>query len=115
MKMRHIAVAASAALLSYGAIAGGGQQQSQSGETTRPQASADAETVRQAQDQLRAAGYPATPQGLMEFQQAKGLEAHGKLDQQTLAALGVDSSASSSAATGASSGRDAQPSDTSKY
>ena len=102
MKVRHIAVAVSAAFLSFGAIAGG-QQHSQSSETTRPQAATDTEMVRQAQDQLRAAGYPATPQGLREFQQAKGLEAHGKLDEQTLAALGVDTSSASS---GASSDRE---------
>jgi type II secretory pathway pseudopilin PulG len=96
MKMRHVLVAATAAALSFGAIAGGGQQQSQTGEKAS-QAAADTETVRQAQDKLRTAGYPATPQGLKEFQQAKGLEPHGKLDQQTLAALGLDTSASSGA------------------
>lgn len=96
MKMRHVLVAATAAALSFGAIAGGGQQQSQTGEKASP-AAADSETVRQAQDKLRSAGYPATPQGLREFQQARGLEPHGKLDQQTLAALGLDASASSGA------------------
>lgn len=101
MKMRHVLVAASVAALSFGAIAGGGQQQSQT----------DTETVRQAQDKLRTAGYPATPQGLKEFQQARGLEPHGKLDQQTLAALGLESSASS----GASSDRETPPSGAPKY
>lgn len=110
MKMRHLAVAASAALLSFGAIAGGGQQQSQTRDDASSQVRADTETVRRAQDQLRAAGYPATPQGLREFQQAKGIEPSGKLDQQTLAALGLDASASS----GASSDGAAQPSETSK-
>ena len=110
MKLRHVLVAATAATLSFGAIAGG-QQRSQSSETTRPQAATDTETVRQAQDQLRAAGYPATPQGLREFQQAKGIEPSGKLDQQTLAALGVDASASS----GASSTRETPPSGAPKY
>jgi peptidoglycan hydrolase-like protein with peptidoglycan-binding domain len=89
--MRHLVVATSAALISLGAVAGGGQQQSQSREGT------EASIVREAQDKLRAEGYAATPQGLREFQQAKGLEAHGKLDQQTLAALGVDTSAASGA------------------
>jgi murein L,D-transpeptidase YcbB/YkuD len=88
MKMRHLVVATSAALISLGAIAGGGQQQSQT---------SDASIVREAQDKLRAEGYAATPQGLREFQQAKGLEPNGKLDQQTLAALGVDASAASGA------------------
>jgi murein L,D-transpeptidase YcbB/YkuD len=96
MQMRHVLVAATAAALSFGAIAGGGQQQSQTGEKA-PQAAADTETVRQAQDQLRAAGYPATPEGLKEFQQAKGIEPSGQLDRQTLAALGLGTSASSGA------------------
>jgi peptidoglycan hydrolase-like protein with peptidoglycan-binding domain len=87
MKLRHVVVAASAALISLGAVAGGGgQQQSQSRE------SSEASIVREAQAKLRAEGYAATPQGLREFQQAKGLEPHGKLDHQTLAALGVDTS-----------------------
>jgi hypothetical protein len=97
MKMRHIVIAASAAFISYGAIAGGGQQSSRSEERAVPQA-ADQDavnTVRRAQERLRAAGYAVTPQGLAEFQQAKGLEPSGKLDQQTLAALGIGESASS--------------------
>jgi hypothetical protein len=110
MKMRHLVIATSAALLSFGAIAGG-QQQSQSKESTAPQAATDSATIREAQDQLRAAGYPVTPQGLREFQQAKGIEPSGQLDQQTLAALGVGASASS----GASSESATPPSGTSKY
>jgi len=102
MKVHQLAVAATAAALSFGALAGG-QQHSQSernsslqapSETT-PQASNDAAVIREAQDQLRAAGYPATPEGLKEFQQAKGIAPSGQLDQQTLAALGVGASAAS--------------------
>jgi hypothetical protein len=104
MKMHHFVVATSAALFSIGAIAGG-QQHSQSGETgsgqaqsqTAPQAVTEAATIRQAQEQLRSAGYAATPQGLREFQQAKGIEPSGQLDQQTLAALGVDETAAGGA------------------
>ena len=109
MKMRHFVIATSAALLSFGAIAGG-QQQSQSKDGTEAQAIRDASTVREAQERLRSEGYAATPQGLKEFQQAKGIAPSGKLDQQTLAALGVGASAAS----GASSGRapqGAQPKD----
>jgi len=109
MKMRHLVVATSAALVSLGAIAGG-QQQSQSGDRTESQAIQDATTVRQAQERLRSEGYAATPDGLKEFQQAKGLSPSGKLDQQTLAALGVGVSASS----GASSDSQAQPSEAPK-
>jgi murein L,D-transpeptidase YcbB/YkuD len=96
MKMRHLVVAASTALLSFGAIAGG-QQHSQGRDGTEAQAISDATTVREAQDRLRAEGYAATPQGLKEFQQAKGLSPSGKLDQQTLAALGVGASSSETA------------------
>ncbi len=97
MKMRHLVVATSAALLSFGAIAGGQQQQSQSKESAAPQASSEVTIVREAQDRLRSQGYAATPQGLAEFQQAKGIAPSGKLDQETLAALGVDASAASGA------------------
>lgn len=95
MKLRHhFVVATSAALVSLGAIAGG-QQQSQREQETAPQAATEASIVRAAQSKLRSQGYAATPQGLAEFQQAKGIEASGKLDEQTLAALGVDASAAS--------------------
>jgi len=94
MKMRHLVIATSAALLSFGAIAGG-QQQSQSKENTAPQAAGETSIISQAQDRLRTEGYAATPQGLAEFQQAKGIAPSGKLDEQTLAALGVDASAAS--------------------
>jgi methylphosphotriester-DNA--protein-cysteine methyltransferase len=104
MKMLHFVMATSAALLSSGAIAGG-QQHSQSSETRSgqaqsqmtPQAAADASTIRQAQERLQSAGYEPTPQGLREFQQAKGIAASGQLDQQTLAALGVGEPAASGA------------------
>jgi len=114
MKMRHLVIATSAAVLSFGAIAGG-QPQSQSKENAAPQTSTDpisAEVaiVRDAQHRLRSQGYAATPQGLAEFQQAKGITPSGKLDHQTLAALGVDAPGAS----GASSERapqGAQPKD----
>jgi Putative peptidoglycan binding domain len=108
MKARHLVVATSAALISLGAIAGGEQQQSQ----TREQSSAT--IVRQAQDKLRAEGYAATPDGLKEFQQAKGLEPSGKLDTQTLAALGVDMSSAggASAPSGSSPDSTRRPSST---
>ena len=92
MKMRHFALATSAALLSLGAIAAGQQQSgSESADRTEAQAIQDATTVRQALERLRAEGYAATPDGLKEFQQAKGIWPSGKLDQRTLVALGVGS------------------------
>ena len=87
MKMHHVVVAASAALISLGAVA--------ASQDTHDPALRDAQTVREAQNRLRDHGYAATPQGLREFQQSKGLEAHGKLDQETLAALGVNEPAAS--------------------
>lgn len=110
MKMHQLVVATSAALFSAGAIAGG-QQHSERKDGTEAQAIRDASTVREAQERLRAEGYAATPQGLKEFQHAKGLAPSGKLDQQTLAALGVGASASSDA----SSGTTRQPGDRPKY
>jgi peptidoglycan hydrolase-like protein with peptidoglycan-binding domain len=69
--------------------------------------------VKQAQEKLSAAGMnagqadgklgPKTQAAVKEFQQSKGIQGSGKLDQQTLAALGVSGS-SGSASTGASSG-----------
>jgi peptidoglycan hydrolase-like protein with peptidoglycan-binding domain len=110
MKMRHVVAVASAALVSFGAIAGG-QQHSSAG------ASAEAATVRQAQEKLMAEGFdpgavdgrlgPQTEQGLKDFQASKGLEPSGQLDAQTIAALGLESD--SSASTGASSRGAAQP------
>jgi Putative peptidoglycan binding domain len=117
MKMRQLVVATSAALVSLGAIAGG-QQHSQSSESRSPQAaSSDSSTIRAAQEALRSQGYAATPQGLAEFQQAKGIEATGRLDQQTLAALGVSASGASgaSSADGASSDSAPQRGERPKY
>ena len=91
MKMRHLIAATSAALISHGAIAAG-QQQPEGTDRTEAQAIRDASTVREAQERLRAAGFAATPDGLKEFQQAQGLAPSGKLDQRTLAALGVSAS-----------------------
>ena len=88
MKMRHLAVAVTAALISHGAITAD-RQQPQPKEGAEAQAIRDAAIVREALERLRAAGYAATPAGLKEFQQANGLSPSGKLDQRTLAALGV--------------------------
>jgi hypothetical protein len=116
MKMRHLVIATTAALLSSGAIAGGQQQSSEtrSGPAqsqTTPQTGADASTIREAQERLQSAGYEPTPQGLRAFQQAKGIAPSGQLDQQTLAALGVGTPAAS----GASAESAAQPSEKPTY
>jgi len=106
---RHIFVATGAALVSLGAIAGGQQHSQSSSDRTEQQAIRDASTVREAQERLRAEGYAATPDGLKEFQQAKGISPSGKLDQQTLAALGVGASASSGASSDTAPQRGERP------
>jgi hypothetical protein len=94
MKMHHVVAVSSAALISFGALAGG-EQQSSAGATTQ------SATVQQAQERLKSAGFEPTRQGLQDFQTSKGLEPSGQLDPQTIAALGLGSD--SSAGAGASS------------
>ena len=116
---------AGATAFSMSALAGGqhNQQQSQdqsgasqgaTSESTSAQPQAQAgqspEMVKQAQEKLSAAGHeagpadgkmgPQTQAALKEFQESKGLEASGQLDQKTIAALGV--SESGGASTGSS-------------
>jgi len=121
---------AGATAFSMSAYAGGqhSQQQSQdqgsasqgaSSESTTAQPQAQAgqnsggqsqDMVKQAQEKLSAAGHdagpsdgkmgPQTQAALKEFQESKGLEASGRLDQETIAALGI--SESGSASTGSS-------------
>jgi peptidoglycan hydrolase-like protein with peptidoglycan-binding domain len=89
---------------------GGATQSSGAGQSGgAQQASQSQETIKQAQEKLSAAGHevqadgimgPKTQAALKEFQQQKGLQASGQLDQQTLSALGVSEGASAS--TGAS-------------
>jgi peptidoglycan hydrolase-like protein with peptidoglycan-binding domain len=76
---------------------------SQSGMAAQSQGS---ESVRQAQQALKDKGYdtgpidgimgPKTSAALREFQQAQGIQASGRLDQQTLSALDVQSTGMSS-------------------
>jgi len=116
---------ASATSVSFSAIAAGNQKQSQ-GQSDQTQAqssqssqtSQSPDTVKQAQEKLSAAGMdsgpadgklgPKTQAAVKEFQQSKGIQASGKLDQKTLAALGVGESTGSASAgsssTGSSSG-----------
>ena len=96
MKMRYVVAVSSAALVSFGALAGG-EQQSSAGTGTR------SATVQQAQGRLLSEGFDPgavdgtlgqqTQQGLLDFQQSRGLEPTGQLDRQTIAALGLDSDA----------------------
>jgi peptidoglycan hydrolase-like protein with peptidoglycan-binding domain len=119
MKLVQLAVAVAAAF-SLSAMAAGDQKQkqepqAQSGQSTQAQ-SQSPELVKQAQEKLSAAGHdagaadgkmgPKTQAALKEFQQSKGLQASGQLDQKTVAALGVSSGGSSSSA-GASTDKSA--------
>jgi len=121
MKLVQLAVAVAAAF-SLSAMAAGDQKQkqepqAQSGQSTQAQSSGqNPELVKQAQEKLSAAGHdagaadgkmgPKTQAALKEFQQSKGLQASGQLDQKTVAALGVSSGGSSSSA-GASTDKSA--------
>jgi peptidoglycan hydrolase-like protein with peptidoglycan-binding domain len=124
MKLAQLAVAVAAAF-SLSAMAAGDQKQkqepqAQSGQSTQAQSSGQStqspELVKQAQEKLSAAGHdagaadgkmgPKTQAALKEFQQSKGLQASGQLDQKTVAALGV-SSGGSSASAGASTDKSA--------
>lgn len=122
MKLSHIVIASTAAL-SFGAWAEGSkshqdrQWQSSAGTSMQYESHASSSVIRKAQQKLSDAGHdagpadgimgPQTAQALKNFQQAKGLEASGRLDQRTLAELGLESSAigaSSSAGAGGSVG-----------
>jgi peptidoglycan hydrolase-like protein with peptidoglycan-binding domain len=126
MNLTHLFVAVAAAF-SLGAVAAGQSKQepqAQSGQTeaqssttaqgaqTPAQTSQSSDTIKQAQEKLSSQGHDAGPAdgklgaktqaAVKEFQQSKGLQASGQLDQPTLAALGVGSETPGSASTGAS-------------
>ena len=83
------------------------------------------EMVTQVQEQLQQEGYavgaidgmwgPRTQQGVLEFQQAEGLEATGQLNEETLAALGIPADAAATGGTASgTSGAAAGSGDTSE-
>jgi peptidoglycan hydrolase-like protein with peptidoglycan-binding domain len=102
MRLRPIFIAATA-FASLGALAEGNKavldKQAQAGASASMQSHAKSLTIKQAQQKLSAAGYDAGPadgimgaktkQAVKDFQQAKGFEATGQLDQRTLTALGA--------------------------
>lgn len=116
-------VVAGATAVSMSALAGGQQyqqqSQTQSGQT-QPQASQSPQLVMQVQEKLSATGHkagpadgklgPKTQAALKDFQQSKGLEASGRIDQQTLAELGVSADASGASSAGATSSSSSSPS-----
>ncbi|HYC43941.1 MAG TPA: peptidoglycan-binding domain-containing protein [Burkholderiales bacterium] len=105
MKLRHLFIAGTLAL-SASAIAMEAQArgtQAQAGATESFRAGHNADVVRKVQEKLNAAGHdvgpvdgiagPRTAQALRSYQQSKGLSATGRLDQETLASLGIDAGA----------------------
>lgn len=84
-----------------GATSGSSMAQPSDRQTTALNQNPD--VVRQVQQSLNQQGYEAgsvdgvwgeqTQSALQKFQQSKGMQASGQLDEQTLAALGVDASA----------------------
>jgi peptidoglycan hydrolase-like protein with peptidoglycan-binding domain len=102
MRLRHILIAATA-FVSLGALAEGNRaapdKQAQTGTAASVQSQANSSVIKQVQQKLSTAGHDAgradgvlgarTQQALKDFQQAKGIEATGQLDQRTLSALGV--------------------------
>jgi peptidoglycan hydrolase-like protein with peptidoglycan-binding domain len=115
MKLKQLAIAGTAALslgaLTTAAHAGGDKQAqrgvdqsqaqfgSQQGQM-QAQAGHSSDVVKQVQQKLSAEGHnvgpadgilgPQTKEGIKAFQQSKGLQATGQLDQRTLAALGIE-------------------------
>lgn len=99
------------ALAASPAFAAGNQQRSESqqqGMQSSGQMQHNPQTIRQVQQQLQQQGYdvqvdgqwgPKSRQALTEFQQKQGMRANGRLDQQTLAALGVNPSGTQQAQT----------------
>ena len=124
MKLTHLVIAGTA-VLSLGVVATGaqarGDTQARIGAEAQAQVHAgySADVVKQVQEKLSAAGHnvgaadgiigPRTRQGLKAFQQAKGIEASGQLNQQTLAALGLEAGTATGATPGAAPARAAEP------
>jgi len=114
MKIKHVAFAGITALaFSQVAFAGGDMKNQPSASQEQQQQSTapgmDQGTIKQAQEKLSSKGHdvqadgvlgPKTQAAVKEFQEKEGIQASGRLDQETLAALGVDEA---SAGTGSSS------------
>ncbi len=118
MKRTTLVVALASAALSASAYANQGsrsssqdERQQQSTSSSQDQAQQSPELVKKAQEKLSSEGKdvgapdgkmgPKTQAALKEFQQEKGLEQTGELDNETIAALDIDQDSSS---TGSSTG-----------
>jgi peptidoglycan hydrolase-like protein with peptidoglycan-binding domain len=125
MRLRSTAMALAAAgsmLAAPGYVLARGQTgaatSAREGQAHGAQAATNPDTVRQAQQQLQQRGFDVgqvdgqlgatTQQALRDFQQTQGLQPTGRLDRQTLAALGVEAGAGPEpGARGVSGARDA--------
>ena len=117
-KLKHVAFAGITALAFSQIAFAGGDKQNQSGMQSEPSArqeqqstapGVDQSTIKQAQEKLSSKGHDVEADGVLgaktqaavkEFQQKEGIQASGRLDTETLAALGVNEG---SAGTGSSS------------
>lgn len=134
MKLKHVAFAGITALAFSPMAFAGGDKQGQSGmsepsarqeqpqqqqQSTAP--GMDQSTIKQAQEKLSSKGHDVQADGVLgaktqaavkEFQEKEGIQASGRLDQETLAALGVEEgSAGSGSSSPASSGSSEKSSD----
>ena len=120
-KFKHVAFAGITALaFSQVAFAGGAGHQKQGGMQSEPSArqeqpqqqggaqGVEQGTIKQAQEKLSSKGHdvsadgvlgPKTQAAVKEFQQKEGIQASGQLDQETLAALGVNESSAGAGST----------------
>jgi peptidoglycan hydrolase-like protein with peptidoglycan-binding domain len=114
LKSTIVSVIAASALVLSPAFAQNAQQDAQEKGSASTSETADSNVVQQIQQALNSKGYNTgavdgkmgqkTQQALTKFQQAQGLQPTGQLDQQTLAALGVQAQ---SAVGGSQAGGDA--------
>jgi peptidoglycan hydrolase-like protein with peptidoglycan-binding domain len=103
-KIKHVAFAGITALaFSQIALAGGGSAHQQGAAPGVEQS-----TIKQAQEKLSSQGLDVTADGVLgpktqaavkEFQKKEGIQASGQLDQETLAALGVNEEAAGAGST----------------
>jgi len=128
MKLRHIVVAgaAFASLSAFGWDQGAKNQSQAPSNNQRSSQMSQAQSpdiVREAQQQLASQGYdpgpadgkfgPKTQKEIKKFQEDRQLQSSGRLDQQTLAALGVSQSASAGSSSTSGSGSSNQNSSSS--
>ncbi len=123
-KIKHMAFAGITALaFSQFAFAGGDMKNQPSASQEQPQQQStapgvDQSTIKQAQEKLSSKGHDVQADGVLgaktqaavkEFQQKEGIQASGRLDQETLAALGVDEASAGAGSTSSPSSAPSEP------